>query len=130
MPPVGAVADRVRPRVPGQARCSCATAPGPVLKRLVRSGVEDQWLQLGAVHQRDDFAQHDQVIAGAVRMPRPAFERCRCTRHERAAGAALFEGTPSNIAEPAGRCRFANQREMSCCPAESTLTPNAPACSI
>ena len=39
-------------------------------------------------------------------------------------------GTPSNIAEPPGRSRLANQLETSCCPAESTLTPNAPARSI
>jgi hypothetical protein len=31
--------------------------------------VEDQRLQLGTVYQRHDLAQHDQVIAGAVRLP-------------------------------------------------------------
>ena len=40
------------------------------------------------------------------------------------------KGTPSNTVGPAGRYRSANQREMSCCPAESTLTTNAPARSI
>lgn len=35
------------------------------------------------------------------------------------------KGTPSNPRRAAGRCRFANQRETSCCPAESMLTANA-----
>jgi hypothetical protein len=38
-----------------------------------------------------------------------------------------LKGTPSNIVGPAGRYRSANRRETSCCPAESTLTANAPA---
>jgi hypothetical protein len=40
------------------------------------------------------------------------------------------KGTPSNIVGPAGRYRSANQRERSRCPADSTLTANAPARSI
>src|SRR5690348_18337745 len=40
------------------------------------------------------------------------------------------KGTPSNIVELAGRYWLANQRETSSCPAESTLTTNAPARSI
>jgi hypothetical protein len=31
--------------------------------------MEDQWLQLGTVSQRDDLTEHDQVIAGAMRLP-------------------------------------------------------------
>jgi hypothetical protein len=50
--------------------------------------VEDQWLQLGAVRHRHHLAEHDQVIAGTVRMPPPAFERRRSAGQERAAGYA------------------------------------------
>jgi hypothetical protein len=50
--------------------------------------VEDQGLQLGAVHERDDLAQHDQVIAGSVRLPQPALERRRRADQDRAAGDA------------------------------------------
>ena len=39
---------------------------GRVRQRLVCPGVEDQWLQLGTVYQRDDLTQHDQVIADAT----------------------------------------------------------------
>jgi hypothetical protein len=80
-------------RVPTEATCSCATGrPGLVLQRLVRPGVEDQWLQLGTVYQRDDLTQHDYVIAGVVRLPQPAVESCRRVGQDRAAGYAWFEG--------------------------------------
>jgi hypothetical protein len=36
--------------------------------------MEDQWLQLGTVDQRDDLTQHDTVIPGAVRLPQPTLE--------------------------------------------------------
>jgi hypothetical protein len=67
---------------------------GLVLQGLVRPGVEDQRLQLGAVHQRDDLTQHDHVIAGAVRLPQPAVERRRRFDQDRGARYAWFEGHP------------------------------------
>src|SRR5260370_2608784 len=70
----------------------CDLPQGLVLQRLVHPGVEDQWLQLGTVYQRDDLTQHDQVIAGAVRLPQPTVERRRRVDQNRAAGYAWFEG--------------------------------------
>src|SRR6202011_895700 len=69
----------------------CDLRQGLVLQRLVRPGVEDQWFQLGTVYQRDDLTQHDQVIAGAVRLPQPTVERRRRVDQDRAAGYAWFE---------------------------------------
>jgi len=78
--------------VPGEAACSCATTTGLVRQRLICSGVEDQWLQLGAVHHRYHLAEHDQVITGTVRMLPPGFECRRSAGQQRAAGDAQFQG--------------------------------------
>jgi integrase len=43
-------------QVSAEAAGICATSPGLLRQRLVRPGVEDQWLQLGTVYQRDDLA--------------------------------------------------------------------------
>jgi len=77
-------------RMCGRAACW----PGLVRQRLVAPVVEDQWLQLGTVYQRDNLAQHDQVIAGAVRLPQPAVERRRGIDEDRAPGHARLEGHP------------------------------------
>ena len=79
--------------VPVEATRNCAAGrPGLGLQRLVRPGVEDQWLQVWTVYQRDDLTEDDQVIASAMRLPQPAVERrCRVGQH-RAAGCAWLEG--------------------------------------
>src|SRR5215469_13880873 len=68
------------------------STPGLMLQRLVRSGVEDQWLQLRTVYQRDDLAQHDQMIARAIRLPQPAVERRCGVGQDRAPASTWFEG--------------------------------------
>jgi hypothetical protein len=95
MPRSGRTSARSRARyarVSTEATCSCATSPGLMLQRLVRPGVEDQWLKLGPVYQRDDLTQHDHVITGAVRLLQSAVERRRGPGQDRTAGYAWFEG--------------------------------------
>ena len=53
--------------VPVEATRNCAAGrPELVLQRLVRPGVEEQWLQVWTVYQRDDLTKDDQVIASTM----------------------------------------------------------------
>ena len=53
--------------VPVEATRNCAAGrPELVLQRLVRPGVEEQWLQVWTMYQRDDLTKDDQVIASTM----------------------------------------------------------------
>ena len=74
-------------------------------------GLKDERLQLGMVYERDDLAEHDQVIAGQVRLLQCALERRGGADEDRAAGEACLEGhilehrrtgRAAPVSEPAG----------------------------